>query len=1053
MEEVVGLKRSIYFLLLVVWGLIGELGLILDQTDLNAANESLEIPGYKLISNEPADLKDSTIYVYEHIKTGATVVYYNNPNDSNASFRISFKIIPEDSSGVFHVLEHSITDGSVKYPFSSDRLSYLYNLSSINASTSHDVNYYPLSSTHPKSFKELTNIYMDMVFNPLVKEDSTIFYKEGVRRVLDESGRLKNTGIVYSEMFGRQTRDVIEEISVYNELFPSGGYKYNPGGDPVVMSEQLSYDKLIEAYNKYYHPSNVLIGFYGSLDIKERLKYFDSQYFSKYERKDKVELCGSTLLPVDKSEKFQIQTKYYPGDSNLDSSKDSVVVIGYVKDDMSFKDRVAIEVLNRAILGDVELYKGAKKDLFSELKTQTIEMKSFGSYIKGYGMDSSSAVEFFSFITNYFSSLTKSSSSMSRLMSLIKPVIKAMILEETEIISSDLGADKYLPRFQNGWMYADDPLKYFYKKKVLSELFQERSEYFKNLIQEFYVNNRRRISFKLIPDKDFLKKQQEKIDKGLELINSNLSDKDQSEIIDINIRVQHLGTTQDRSDLYKNITRLTSDDIKESTSIFKNEASSETISIKSKNNSKGVDLKLLSYDLKYDEIDSVQFIYGLSHLDEEEFMYLNIYQYLITILPKKNMTADQWKMEINKYGDMELSRDWFIAKDKSIPYYSVGALITSTDAASMINLTLEGIYETLVKKIFDAFGTNISLDQMQKLWQTHREVMKMVVEDMKNNLQSNYTYGNYFNSCLNKGGSYIVPMYYMEDYLRGKSEGVSLLSKLFKDLDSEKGFREFLDKIENVRNKVFKNNLPIIAISTSDNKKLDKLKKIVTDSKLGTYLNTTDGSSSYNFNNFSKKNPKAKNSAYIISHGSSYVVESLDMSSYITYENRMEYNLIGNYLSDFYLNDNLREVKGIAYGGGVKVTMDGVFLGSWNNSDIKQTLDVYDNIYNFMLEKSSSIDEDEKFGAIIKLISKLDTPETPKGYAKRAFGNSILGINQVDIDQDRFKVLDLDLANLLRDKALEFKSAQEKSVLTVFGEKELVDSVKDRFEVVESITD
>lgn len=1053
MEEVVVLKRSICFLLLMVLALINELFLSFDQSNLYANDISLEIPGYKLISKTPADLKDSTIYVYEHIKTGATIVYYNNPNDAVASFRISFKIIPEDSSGVFHVLEHSITDGSIKYPFSSDRLSYLYNLSSINASTSHDVNYYPLSSTHPKSFKELTNIYMDMVFNPLVKEDSTIFYKEGVRRVLDESGRMKNTGIVYSEMLGRQTRDVIEEISVYNELFPSEGYRYNPGGDPVVMSELLSYDKLIEAYNKYYHPSNVLIGFYGSLDIKERLEYFDSQYFSKYERKDKVELCGSTLLPVDKSEKFQIKTKYYPGDSNLDSSKDSVVVIGYVKDDMSFKDRVAIEVLNRAILGDTALYKGAKKDLFSELKIQTIEMKSFGSYIKGYGMNVASAIEFFSFITNYFSSLVNSSSSMSSLMSVVKSVIKAMILEETEIVSSDLGSDKYLPRFQAGWMYTNDPLKYFYKKKILSELVQEKNEYFKNLIQEFYVNNRRRISFKLVPDKDFLKKQQDKIESYLEVKNSTLSDKDRSEIIDINSRVEKLGTDQNKDELYKNIIRLTSKDIKESKSVFKNEASSETISIKSKNNPKGVDLKLLSYDLKYDEIDSVQFIYGLSHLDEEEFMYLNIYQYLITLLPKKNMTVDKWKMEINKYGDIELTRDWFIAKDKSIPYYSVGALIRSSDASSMINLTLEGIYETIVKKIFDAFGTNISLDQMQKIWQSHREVMKMVVEDILGNLQSNYKYGDYFKACLNKGGSYIVPMYYMEDYLRGKSGGVALLSKLLKDLESEQGFRNFLDKIESVKNKVFKNNLPIITISTSDNQKFEKLKKIVTESKLGTYLNTSESSSVYNFNNFSKKNPNAKNSAYILSHGSSYIVQSLDMSSYITYDNRMEYNLVGNYLSDFYLNDSLREVKGIAYGGGVKVTMDGVFLGSWNNSDIKQTLDVYDNIYNFMLEKSSSIDEDEKFGAVIKLISKLDTPETPKGYAKRAFGNSILGINQVDIDQDRFKVLDLDLASLLRDKALEFKSAQEKSVLTVFGGKELVDSVKDRFEVVESITD
>ena len=167
----------------------------------------------------------------------------------------------------------------------------------------------------------------------------------------------------------------------------------------------------------------------------------------------------------------------------------------------------------------------------------------------------------------------------------------------------------------------------------------------------------------------------------------------------------------------------------------------------------------------------------------------------------------------------------------------------------------------------------------------------------------------------------------------------------------------------------------------------------------------------------------------------------------------MEYNLVGNYLSDFYINDVLRENRGIAYGGGVKVTMDGVFLASWNNSDIKQTLDVYSNISDYMMKKSSTISEHEKFGAKVKLISKFDSPETPKGYARRAVGNSILGINQADIDLDRSRVLDLDLSKLLREKALEFKSAQEKSVLTVLGGKELISKVEDKFDKIESISE
>ena len=1041
------MKLKVVYSLLAVfrWILIAGI-LITSQADLYA--DSVEISGYKLVKSVPGDLKDSIVYVYEHIKTGATVVYYNNPNDPNASFRISFKIIPEDSSGVFHVLEHSLTDGSVKYPFSSDKLSYLYSLSFINASTSQDVNYYPLSSTHPKSFKELTNIYMDMVFNPLVKQDPTIFYKEGVRRVVDESGKLKNSGIVYSEMLGRQTRDVIEEVNAYQELYPCGGYKYHVGGDPVVMSSSLTYEKMIEAYNKYYHPSNALISIYGSIDIKERLEYFNKEYLSKYERREKIELPYSKLVSVPKSEKFQIKIKYYPGDEHLDSAHDSVVVIGYVKDDMSFKDRVGVEVINKVMLGDHTLYGGANQNLYSEVNTETIDMKSFGSYISGYGMNASSAVEFFSVVDNNFKKMLENLS-----VSQIKSVIKAMILEETEISSSDLGNDKYLPRFQQGWTYSDDPMKYFYKKEILQELSRESSSYFKKLIKDFYVDNRRRIVFKLIPDKDFIDKQQIKINKNLEELNSKLNDDDRKNLIDINNKVEEFGKDQNDNEVYKNVTFLTLEDIKESGSNFSNEADVGTISLKDKQKNQEINLKLLTYDLKYDSIDNVQFIYGLSHLNEEEFMYLNIYQALVTILPKKGITADQWKMEVNKYGDIDLTRDWFIAKDKAVPYYSVGILLTSSDASSMVNLTLEGIYDTVVKNIFDGFSFNLDPGQMSKLWQTHKIVMKKVIETVQASLQSNYKYGNYFNSCLNKGGSSLVSMYYMEDYLRGKAGGEKLLSQLVKDIETEKGFRNFLDKIEAVKTKVFKNNLPIIAISTSDSKKLDNLEKAVSNSKLGSYLNTSDKNSGYNFNNFSKKNQSFKNTAYTISQGSSYVVESLDMSDYITYDNRMEYNLVGNYLSDFYINDVLRENRGIAYGGGVKVTMDGVFLASWNNSDIKQTLDVYSNISDYMMKKSSTISEHEKFGAKVKLISKFDSPETPKGYARRAVGNSILGINQADIDLDRSRVLDLDLSKLLREKALEFKSAQEKSVLTVLGGKELISKVEDKFDKIESISE
>ena len=175
------------------------------------------------------------------------------------------------------------------------------------------------------------------------------------------------------------------------------------------------------------------------------------------------------------------------------------------------------------------------------------------------------------------------------------------------------------------------------------------------------------------------------------------------------------------------------------------------------------------------------------------------------------------------------------------------------------------------------------------------------------------------------------------------------------------------------------------------------------------------------------------------------------MSNYITDDNEIEYELISNYLGNSYIDEQLREVQGIAYGGKIILEKNGIYLTSWDNSNIKKTLEVYDNIYNFMIEKSKSITEQEQFEAKIKLISQLDKPKTPDEYAEYAFKNAILGISQEEINLDREKILNLDLARLLSEKAEEFKQALEKSVTTVIGEKDLVDSVKDRFDKIENL--
>ena len=71
--------------------------------------------GYSLV--EKRDLPDirSVGYLYKHDKTGAEVLYLKNEDD-NKAFNIAFRTPPYNDNGIAHIIEHSVLNGSKKYP-------------------------------------------------------------------------------------------------------------------------------------------------------------------------------------------------------------------------------------------------------------------------------------------------------------------------------------------------------------------------------------------------------------------------------------------------------------------------------------------------------------------------------------------------------------------------------------------------------------------------------------------------------------------------------------------------------------------------------------------------------------------------------------------------------------------------------------------------------------------------------------------------------------------------------------------------------------------------
>ena len=242
-----------------------------------------------------------------HDKTGAALCWVNNGAE-NKLFSVAFKTIPENDTGVFHILEHSVLCGSKRFPVREPFLELLKSSMNtfLNAMTYPDKTVYPVSSRNAQDFLNLTDVYLDAVFAPLLLENKSIFLQEGHRLELTADSAALN-GVVFNEMKGAMSGvdDRIEQ-GIMELLFPDNCYRFNSGGDPAAIPT-LTYEQFKDTYRRFYHPSNARFFLDGDLPIEETLARIDG-YLSRYERAEM-----SFAIPLQKP-RTAAATAYYAVD-------------------------------------------------------------------------------------------------------------------------------------------------------------------------------------------------------------------------------------------------------------------------------------------------------------------------------------------------------------------------------------------------------------------------------------------------------------------------------------------------------------------------------------------------------------------------------------------------------------------------------------------------------------------------------------------------------------------------------------------------------------------
>lgn len=242
------------------------------------------VHGFTHIKSQVLPELEGDLHQYRHERTGARLIWLDRP-DENKTFSVAFRTLPEDDTGVFHILEHSVLCGSKRYPVKRPFVEMMKSSlkTFLNAMTYPDKTVYPVSSRNEKDFLNLVHVYLDAVFHPLIYSRPEIFAQEGWHYEFQTDGKLLYKGVVFSEMKGAfASPDTLLQRELHRALFPDTSYRFVSGGDPVHIPE-LTYERFLQTHHRFYHPSNAYFFLDGQLDLNQILSILDREYLSDFD--------------------------------------------------------------------------------------------------------------------------------------------------------------------------------------------------------------------------------------------------------------------------------------------------------------------------------------------------------------------------------------------------------------------------------------------------------------------------------------------------------------------------------------------------------------------------------------------------------------------------------------------------------------------------------------------------------------------------------------------------------------------------------------------------
>ncbi|SEM29373.1 hypothetical protein SAMN04489760_10996 [Syntrophus gentianae] len=963
--------------------------------------------GFQVLRIEQIDDLRVTAYEIEHGKTGAKLLHLHSTDRENL-FSIGFRTPPADSTGVPHILEHSVLAGSEKYPL-KDAFNELVRgtlQTFINAFTYPDKTIYPVASQVKTDFFNLARVYTDLVLHPRLLQET--FLQEGHHFEFvdpeDITSELTISGIVYNEMKGAYSSpETLMFKEIQEALYPDTTYAFDSGGNPEKIPT-LSYDEFRAFHRLYYSPSNARFFLYGDIPTVEHLAFLE-EMLAGFER---TAVNSEVSCQPHWTAPSQVHSVYPIGREEPLTGKTAINIAWMLTDNTDDETAILLEVLSGILIGSAAaplrkslIDSGLGEDLSPVSGIERdLRQLMFAVGLRGSDPQKAGAVE--TCIMDTLKETIKKGFDRE----LIEGILHQIEFQGKEIVRSAYPYGIVLMgRVYHTWLYDGDPLSGLNFPRIIENIrrkWEAQPDLFERLTQTWLLDNPHRVLAILEPSQTITEEEESEFREKMAKMKAAMSNPVLEQIRETTQRLRQFQSEPDNPEAAASLPKLRVADL---------ERTIETIPTE-KSSMEGV--SVLLHNLFTNGIAYAELAFDVSSVPEELQPYLPLLGKM-----SSNMGAAGYSYE-------EMAKRIALKTGGLGSSLSAGLTASGQDSWQRMIFGVSALHRNVPDAI------RILTDILTAGDLSHEARMRDLLAEKKNGLHAAVVPSGHAFARMAAGAGLSLPAWRDEQW-HGRTQ-LRFVSRIVEEFQKNPG--ELQEKLAYLRSLVF-NRDRLLLNMTGDDEGLSLLLKQAKD-----LVNCLTRSVKEESGTHPEIRP---------------VYAGISIPAQVSYVARVmaapNFNsplspsllVLARHLSNGFLYKHIR-VQGGAYGGMCQFDpMGGMFsFLSYRDPRIVETLEIYQKAMAFIADGKLAPEEMEK--AIVGTIGALDRPMDPSGRGTVALIRELAGIS--DNDRRRFREAILDAStDSLRDAAIGyFRATQKEEGIAVYGSEDSLAAANQRLQ-------